>query len=44
VTANPDYYTRCVIKDMKDKYPELELDMEQVRTGGWCAGLVLGQA
>jgi hypothetical protein len=42
VTANPERYTHCVIKDMKDKYPELELNMGQVRTGGWCAGLVLG--
>jgi len=31
VQANPERYTHCVIKDMKDKYPDLELNMGQVR-------------
>jgi hypothetical protein len=31
VLVNPERYTHCVIKDMKEKYPELELNMGQVR-------------
>jgi hypothetical protein len=30
VQANPERYTHCVIRDMKEKYPELELNMGQV--------------
>jgi hypothetical protein len=31
VQANPERYTHCVIRDMKEKYPDLELNMGQVR-------------
>jgi hypothetical protein len=34
VQANPERYTHCVIKDMKEKYPDLELNMGQVRVCG----------
>jgi hypothetical protein len=30
VQVNPERYTHCVIKDMKEKYPDLELNMGQV--------------
>ncbi|WIA19809.1 hypothetical protein OEZ85_005718 [Tetradesmus obliquus] len=29
--ANPERYTHCVIRDMKEKYPDLELNMGQIR-------------
>jgi hypothetical protein len=50
VQVNPERYTHCVIKDMKEKYPDLELNMGQVRivfrdidfhlvrVWGWCEG------
>lgn len=33
VQVNPERYTHCVIKDMKEKYPDLELNMGQVGSG-----------
>jgi hypothetical protein len=38
VQANPERYTHCVIKDMKEKYPDLELNMGQVRGGALWVG------
>ncbi|KAF6257803.1 hypothetical protein COO60DRAFT_1639694 [Scenedesmus sp. NREL 46B-D3] len=29
--ANPERYTHCVIRDMQEKYPDLELNMGQIR-------------
>lgn len=37
VQVNPERYTHCVIKDMKDKYPDLELNMGQVGTSDSCS-------
>jgi hypothetical protein len=34
IAVNPERYTQLVMRDMKEKYPELELNMGQVRQCG----------